>query len=104
MWRIHRTDSPFPPNSFNSAAIAPLEDGLTINTRTMRIPRQGRFDPVHDDRVCPGGSLLGGYLYVGLSVGAGGGRGDPARHRHPEDRNALRRSARRSVAHPDDCG
>ncbi|MDV6285811.1 hypothetical protein [Rhodococcus jostii] len=56
LWRIHRTDSPFPPNSFNSAAIAPLEDGLTINTRTMRIPRQGRFDPVHDDRVCPGGS------------------------------------------------
>ncbi|MGW4337526.1 hypothetical protein ACWEK5_32655 [Rhodococcus koreensis] len=70
LWRIHRTDSPFPPNSFNSTAIAPLEDGLVINTRTMRVPRQGRFDPVHDDRVCPGGSLLGGYLYVGLSVGA----------------------------------
>ncbi|WP_308115019.1 hypothetical protein [Rhodococcus opacus] len=70
LWRIHRTDSPFPPNSFNSAAIASLEDGLTINTRTTRVPRQGRFDPVHDDRVCPGGSLLGGYLYVGLSVGA----------------------------------
>jgi hypothetical protein len=70
LWRIHRTDSPFPPNSFNAAAIAPLEDGLTINTRTTRVPRQGRFDPVHDDRVCPGGSRLGGYLYVGLSVGA----------------------------------
>ncbi|GAF49146.1 hypothetical protein [Rhodococcus wratislaviensis] len=70
LWRIHRTDSPFPPNSFNSAAIAPLEDGVTINTRTMRVPRQGRFDPVHDHHVCPGGSLLGGYLYVGLSVGA----------------------------------
>ncbi|WP_235214808.1 hypothetical protein [Rhodococcus opacus] len=70
LWRIHRTDSPFPPNSFNSAAIAPLEDALAINTRTMRIPRQGRFDPVHDPRVCPGGSLVGGYLYVGLSVGA----------------------------------
>ncbi|ANS31184.1 hypothetical protein R1CP_32805 [Rhodococcus opacus] len=70
LWRIHRTDSPFPPNSFNSTAIAPLEDALTINTRTTRIPRQGRFDPVHDNRVCPGGSLLGGYLYVGLSVGA----------------------------------
>ncbi|MFD6064943.1 hypothetical protein [Rhodococcus wratislaviensis] len=70
LWRIHRTDSPFPPNSFNSTAIAPLEDALAINTRTMRVPRQGRFDPVHDDRICPGGSLLGGYLYVGLSVGA----------------------------------
>ncbi|MDF3313005.1 hypothetical protein P3H15_49720 [Rhodococcus sp. T2V] len=70
LWRIHRTDSHFPPNSFNSTAIAPLEDGLTINTRTTRVPRQGRFDPVHDDRVCPGGSQLGGYLYVGLSVGA----------------------------------
>jgi len=29
------------------------------------LPRQGRFGPV-----CPGGSRLGGYLYVGLSVGA----------------------------------
>ncbi|WP_255315031.1 hypothetical protein [Rhodococcus koreensis] len=70
LWRIHRTDSAFPPNSFNSTAIAPLENALAINTRTTRVPRQGRFDPVHDDRVCPGGSLLGGYLYVGLSVGA----------------------------------
>ncbi|MGV9868930.1 hypothetical protein [Rhodococcus koreensis] len=70
LWRIHRTDSPFPPDSFNSTALAPLEDALAINTRTMWVPRQGRFDPVHDDRVCRGGSLLGGYLYVGLSIGA----------------------------------
>jgi hypothetical protein len=70
LWRIHRTDSPFPPNSFNSTGIAPLEDGLTVNLRTQRVPRQGRFDPVHDDTVCPGGARLGGYLYAGMSVGA----------------------------------
>ncbi|QDQ99458.1 hypothetical protein FO059_16815 [Tomitella fengzijianii] len=38
--------------------------------RKERIPKQGRFDPVHDASVCPGGELLGGYLYVGLTVGA----------------------------------
>jgi hypothetical protein len=70
LWRIHRTDSRFPPNSFNSVAIAPLVDALTINPRTMRVPRQGRFDPVHDNHICAGGSHLGGYLYAGLSVGA----------------------------------
>ncbi|MBM4569118.1 hypothetical protein GS489_01020 [Rhodococcus hoagii] len=70
MWRVHRTDSTHAPNSFNSTAIAPLVDALTINTRTTRIPRQGRFDPVHDDTICPGGASLGGYLYLGLSIGS----------------------------------
>ncbi|SDC56535.1 hypothetical protein [Rhodococcus tukisamuensis] len=70
LWRVHRTDSRHPANSFNSTNIAPLVDALTIDPRRERIPQQGRFDPVHDDTVCPGGSRLGGYLYVGLSVGA----------------------------------
>lgn len=70
LWRVHHTDSSYPANSFNSTNIAPLVDALGIDLRRERIPRQGRFDPVHDDTVCPGGSSLGGYLYVGLTIGA----------------------------------
>lgn len=70
LWRVHRTASTYPANSFNSRNIAPLVDALTVDPRRDRIPRQGRFDPVHDETICPGGSALGGYLYVGLSVGA----------------------------------
>lgn len=71
LWRIHRTDSSYPANSFNSTGIAPLTDASTFDIRKHRtLPRQGRFDPVHDESVCPGGSSLGGYLYVGSSVGA----------------------------------
>lgn len=71
LWRVHRTDSAYPANSFNSSGIAPLTDALAFDVRKHRgLPRQGRFDPVHDETVCPGGSTLGGYLYVGLSVGA----------------------------------
>lgn len=70
LFRVHRTDSRHPANSFNSTNVAPLVDALTIDTRRERVPRQGRFDPVHDDTVCPNGSTLGGYIYLGLSVGA----------------------------------
>jgi len=71
LWRVHRTDSRYPANSFNSTGIAPLTDAVAFDIRKHRgLPRQGRFDPVHDNTVCPGGSGLGGYLYVGLSVGA----------------------------------
>lgn len=70
LWRVHRTDSEHPANSFNSTKIAPLAEALTIDPRRQRIPRQGRFDPVHDETICPGGSSLGGYLYVGLTIGA----------------------------------
>jgi hypothetical protein len=70
LWRVHRTDIGYPPHSFNATHIAPLVDALTINPRHEQVPRQGRFEPVHDELVCPGGSTLGGYLYVGLSEGA----------------------------------
>ncbi|MDI9940653.1 hypothetical protein QM806_35420 [Rhodococcus sp. IEGM 1351] len=50
--------------------IAPWIDARTLDTRTSAIPAQGRFEPVHDRAVCPGGAALGGYLYLGLSVGA----------------------------------
>lgn len=70
LFRIHRTDSRYPANAFNSTNIAPLVNALTIDPRRERVPRQGRFDPVHDETVCPGGSALGGYLYVGRTVGA----------------------------------
>ncbi|MDV7352696.1 hypothetical protein R4282_06645 [Rhodococcus oxybenzonivorans] len=42
----------------------------TLDLRKTSIPAQGRFEPVHDPAVCPGGAALGGYLYLGLSVGA----------------------------------
>ncbi|WP_328825239.1 hypothetical protein [Tomitella gaofuii] len=70
LWRVHRTDSIHPANCFNSTNVAPLVDASAIDLREERIPRQGRFDPVHDECVCPGGGSLGGYLYVGLTVGA----------------------------------
>lgn len=70
LWRVHRTDSEHPANSFNSKGIAPLVDALLVNIRKEKMPRQGRFEPVHDPTVCPGGKALGGYVYLGLSVGA----------------------------------
>ncbi len=70
LWRVHRSDNSHPANSFNSTHIAPVVNALGIDVRRERIPRQGRFDPVHDETLCPGGATLGGYLYVGLSVGA----------------------------------
>lgn len=70
LWRVQRTDSEYPANSFNLTGIAPLKDGLTVNTRKEHVPRQGRFEPVHDETICPGGKGLGGYVYLGLSVGA----------------------------------
>lgn len=70
LWRVHRTDSEHPANSFNSKGIAPLVDALQLNIRKDEMPRQGRFEPVHDPAVCPGGEALGGYVYLGLSVGA----------------------------------
>ncbi len=53
LWRVHRTDSEHPANSFTLAGIAPLDNGLAVNTRKERNPRQGRFEPVHDETVCP---------------------------------------------------
>lgn len=70
LWRVHRTDSTHPANSFNLTGIAPLVNALGIDPRKERLPRQGRFDPVHDESICPGGKGLGGYVYLGLSVGA----------------------------------
>lgn len=70
LWRVHRTDSAYPANSFNLTGIAPLVNGLAVNTRKERKPRQGRFEPVHDETICPGGKGLGGYVYLGLSVAA----------------------------------
>lgn len=70
LWRVHRTDSEYPANSFNSEGIAPLVDALKVNVREEKMPRQGRFDPVHDPAVCPGGEELGGYVYLGLPVAA----------------------------------
>ncbi|GAA4474292.1 hypothetical protein GCM10023094_09630 [Rhodococcus olei] len=62
LWRVHRTHSSHPANSFNSTNIAPLVNPRGIDLRRERIPRQGRFDPVHDDTLCSGGSSPGGYL------------------------------------------
>lgn len=47
--RISGTATPYPPNSFNRAAIRPLGD-----------PLQGRFEPIDTSH--------GGYLYVALSL------------------------------------
>ncbi|GBF17818.1 hypothetical protein Br6_05225 [Rhodococcus sp. Br-6] len=71
LWRVHRTDSRYPANSFNLTGIAPLIDYRTVDFRKQAAPTQGRFEPVHDENICPGGSDLGGYLYLGLSVAAG---------------------------------
>lgn len=71
LWRIHRGETTYPPNSFNAKFIAPLVDALKFDARNDKnLPRQGRFDPVHDEATCSGGSQLGGYLYAGLSKGA----------------------------------
>ncbi|WP_231913909.1 hypothetical protein [Rhodococcus sp. LB1] len=70
VWRVHWTSSAYPPNAFNRSNIAPWVDARTLDTRTTAIPAQGRFEPVHDPAVCPDGAALGGYLYLGLSVGA----------------------------------
>lgn len=70
LWRVHRTNSDYAANSFNADSVAELVDALQIDPRREPIPRQGRFDPVHDDVVCPGGTKLGGYLYAGCTVGA----------------------------------
>nr|WP_271212919.1 hypothetical protein [Rhodococcus wratislaviensis]GLK39736.1 hypothetical protein GCM10017611_66070 [Rhodococcus wratislaviensis] len=40
------------------------------NPANIDTPVQRRFEPVHDPTVCPDGAALGGYLYLGLSVGA----------------------------------
>lgn len=70
LWRIRRTDSRYPANGVNLTGIAPLVGGLGVDIRKERMPRQGRFDPVHDESICPGGAALGGYVYLGLSVAA----------------------------------
>jgi hypothetical protein len=71
LWRVHRSDSGHPANSFNSTGIAPLVDASGFDVRrSVGFPSQGRFDPVHDETVCAGGSRVGGYLYMGLSVNA----------------------------------
>lgn len=45
LWRVHRTDSRYPANSFNSTGIAPLTDAVAFDIRKHRgLPRQGRFD------------------------------------------------------------
>lgn len=59
-----------PCEQLQLTGIAPLVDGLTVDTRKKRVPRQGRFEAVHDETVCPGGEGLGGYVYLGRSVGA----------------------------------
>lgn len=70
LWRVHRTDSKHPANSFNSTGIASLVDALRVDIHAERFPRQGRFEPVHDPVICPGGAALGGYVYLGHSVAA----------------------------------
>ncbi|MGN5236500.1 hypothetical protein [Rhodococcus sp. SJ-3] len=69
---MHWTSSTYPPNAFNRSNIAPWVDARTLDVRTAAIPTQGRFEPVHDPAVCPGGAALGGYLYLGVSVVAEG--------------------------------
>lgn len=72
VWRIFNTDDEaiYPPNEFRTEHIAPLVDARRFDPFKDKIPLQGRFDPVHDIAVCPGGDQLGGYIYVGLSVSA----------------------------------
>ncbi|WP_137726290.1 hypothetical protein [Prescottella subtropica] len=70
LWRVLSSTTKHPPNNFNAKNIQKLEDARALDPMTAPMPRQGRFDLVHDDTVCPGGSALGGQLYVGLSVAA----------------------------------
>lgn len=75
VWRVHSTESSHLPNSFNQEKIPALVDAREINLREKNMPRQGRFDPVHDKTLCPGGEALGGYLYVGLTSASVVGEG-----------------------------
>lgn len=70
VWRVRWTSSAYLPNAFNRSNIAPWVDARTLDVRATVLPTQGRFEPVHDPAVCSGGAALGGYLYLGLSVGA----------------------------------
>lgn len=62
--------SAYPPNAFGPQQHRARVDARTLDVRATAMPAQGRFEPVHDPAVCPGGAALGGYLYLGLSLGA----------------------------------
>ncbi|QBJ96391.1 hypothetical protein ERC79_10745 [Rhodococcus sp. ABRD24] len=74
MWRIYEDGKPYSPDSFNPCK-RDLVDARNLDLRKVKRPDQGRFDPVHDPAVCPGGAALGKFLYVGLGPGAVVGEG-----------------------------
>lgn len=74
-WRVYTTASAYPPHSFNSTNIAPWVDARALDRRKEKMPTQGRFEPVHETDICADGASLGGYLYVGLTLGAAIGEG-----------------------------
>lgn len=72
IWRVFKTadETLFPPNEFRANKIAPFVDARRFDPDEDEYPSQGRFDPIHDTVICPGGDQLGGYIYVGLSISA----------------------------------